>query len=88
MAHQEGRHCDICLMEADTVQYMNVLGQEHKIKQQLQVKPRNWIPKSANVALIEVNESFSHIDDTVMGEDSFLTLIGLHTTRRNKSKTS
>ena len=31
--------------ESDVVQYMDVLGPEHKIEQSLQVRPRNCIPK-------------------------------------------
>ena len=37
----------------DAVQYMDILGPECEIKQNLQVKPRNLIPKSANIAPIE-----------------------------------
>ena len=43
--------------ELETVQYMDVLGLELEIKQNLQVKPRNWIPKSANVPTIEIHEN-------------------------------
>ena len=61
---------------------MDVLGPEHEIKQNLQVKPRNWIPKSANITPIEVNETFTHMKNTINGEDSLLTLIDLHTRRK------
>ena len=61
---------------------MDVLGTEHEIKQNLQVRPRNWIPKSANIALIEINETFTHMENTVNGEENFLTLIDLHTRRK------
>ena len=68
--------------EADMVQYMDVLGPEHEIKQQLQVRPRNWIPKSANITPIEVNETFMCIESTIDSEDSLLTLIDLHMRRK------
>ena len=68
--------------ESDAVQYMDVLGPEHEIKQNLQVKPRNWIPKSANITPIEVNETFTRMENTNNGEDSLLTLIDLHTRRK------
>ena len=71
--------------ESDAVQYMKVLGPEREIKQNLQVRPRNWIPKSVNIAPIEVNETFTRMENTINGEDSLLTLIGLHT-RRQKVK--
>ena len=41
--------------ESEMVQYMDVLGPEHEKKQNLQVKPRNWISKSANVPPIEIH---------------------------------
>ena len=50
---------------------MDVLGPKHEIKQNLQVKPRNWIPKSANVMLIEVNKTFTRIENMINGEDRF-----------------
>ena len=68
--------------ESDSVQYMDVLGPEHEIKQNLQVRPRNWIPKSANIAPIEVNETFTHMENTKNGEDNLLPLIDLHTRRK------
>ena len=61
---------------------MDVLGPEHDIKQHLQVKPRNWIPKSTNVIPIEVNKTFTCMENTVNGEDSLLTLIDWHTRRK------
>ena len=62
---------------------MDVLGPEHEIKQHLQVKPRNWIPKSVNITpIIEVNETFTRIENTINSEDSLLTLIDLHTRRK------
>ena len=74
--------------ESDTVQYMDVLGPEHEIKQLLQVKPRNWIPKSVNITPIEVNETFTCMENTVNGEDSLLTLIDLHTRRKTIKENS
>ena len=68
--------------ESDTVQYIDVLGPECEIKQHLQVRPRNWIPKSATIAPIEVNETFTHMESTIDSEDSLLTLIDLHTKRK------
>ena len=68
--------------ESEEVQYMDVLGTEHEIKQNLQVKPRNWIPKSANITPIEVNETLTHMENTINCEDSLLTLIDLHTRRK------
>ena len=67
---------------------MHVLGPECEIKQNLQVKPRNWIPKSVNITLIEVNETFTHMENTINGEDSLLTLIDLHTRRKNVKENS
>ena len=61
---------------------MDVLGPECEIKQNLQVRPRNWIPKSAKIALIEVNETFTHLENTIKGEDNLLILIDLHTRRK------
>ena len=72
----------------DSVQYMDVLGPEHEIKQNLQVRPRNWIPKSANIALIEVNKTFTHMENTINGEDNLLTLIDLHTRREKIEENS
>ena len=60
---------------------MDVLGPEHEIRQNLQVKPRNWIPKSANITPIEVNETFTCIENTINGKDRLLTLIDLHPKR-------
>ena len=68
--------------ESDAVQYMDVLGPECEIKQNLQVKPRNWIPKSANITPIEINETFTCMENTINGEDSLLTSIDLHTRRK------
>ena len=68
--------------ELETVQYMDVLGPECEIKQNLQVKPRNWIPKSANVPPIEIHETFTNIEDTINGEHRLLNLIDLHTKRK------
>ena len=47
--------------KSDAVQYMDVLGPKCEIKQNLQVRPRNWTPKSVNIAPIEVSETFTHI---------------------------
>ena len=74
--------------ESDSVQYMNVLGPEHEIKQNLQVKPRNWIPKSANNTPIKVNKTFTCIENTINGEDRLLTLIDLHTKRKTIKENS
>ena len=74
--------------ESDAVQYMDVLGPGHEIKQNLHFKPRNWIPKSANVTLIEVNKTFTCMDNTINGEDSLLTLIDLHIRRRTIKENS
>ena len=52
--------------EADTVQYMDVLEPEHEIMQHLQVRPRNWIPKTSNVTPIEVSETFTQKGNTVL----------------------
>ena len=67
---------------------MDVLGPEHEIKQNLQVRPRKWIPKSANIALIEVNETFTCMENTINGEDNLLTLIDLHTRRKTIEENS
>ena len=74
--------------ESTAVQYMDVLGPELEIKQNLQVRPRNWIPKSANIALIEISETFTHMENTVNGEDSLLTLIDLNTRRKKVEENS
>ena len=74
--------------ESDSVQYMDVLEPECEIKQNLQVRPRNWIPKSANIALIEVNETFTCMENTINGEDNLLTLIDLHTRRKKIEENS
>ena len=74
--------------ESEMVQYMDVLGPEHKIKQHLQVKPRNWISKSANVSLIEIHETFANIEDTINGEHRLLNLIDLHTKRKSAEENS
>ena len=67
---------------------MDVLGPECEIKQNLQVKPRNWIPKSMNITPIEVNKTFTRMENTINGEDSLLTLIDLHTRRKNVKENS
>ena len=67
--------------ESNVVQYMDVLGPEHEIKQNLQVKPRNWIPESANITPIEVKD-FTCMENTINSEDSLLTLTDLHTRRK------
>ena len=74
--------------ESDAVQYMDVLGPECEIKQSLQVKPRNWIPKSVNIAPIEVTETFTHMENMSNGQDNLLTLIDLHTRRRKVEENS
>ena len=67
---------------------MNILGPECKIEQSLQVRPRNWIPKSANTAPIEVHKTFTHMENTINGEDNLLTLIDLHTRRKTVEENS
>ena len=67
---------------------MDVLGPECEIKQNLQIRPRNWIPKLANIAPIEVNKTFTCMEDTINGEDSLLTLIDLHTRRKKIEENS
>ena len=67
---------------------MDVLGPEHEIKQNLQVKPRNWISKSANVQSIEIHETFANIEDTINGEYRLLNLIDLHTKRKTAEENS
>ena len=74
--------------ESDSVQYIDILGPEREIKQNLQVRPRNWIPKSANITLIEVSETFTRMENTINGEDSLLTLIDLHTRRKKVEENS
>ena len=76
------------LSESETVQYMDVLGLEREIKQNLQVKPRNWIYKSANVPPIEIHETFANIKDTINGEHRQLNLIDLHTKRKSVEENS
>ena len=67
---------------------MDFLGPEHEIKQNLQMKPRNWIPKSANVPPIEIHETFTNIEDTINGEHRLLNLIDLHTKRKSTEENS
>ena len=74
--------------ESEKVQYMDVLGPECEIKQNLQVKPRNWIPKSANVPPIEIHKTFINIEDTISGEHRLMNLIDLHTKRKSMEETS
>ena len=74
--------------ESEMVQYMDVLGPEHEIKQHLQVKPRNWISKSANVPPIEIHETFANIEDTINSEHGLLNLIDLHTKRKSAEENS
>ena len=74
--------------ESETVQYMDVLGLECEIKQNLQVKPRNWISKSANVQPIEIHKTFANIEDTINGEYRLLNLIDLHTKRKTVEENS
>ena len=74
--------------ESDAVQYMGVLGPECEIKQNLQVKPRNWTPKSANIMPIEVNETFTCMENMINGEDRLLTLIDLHMKRKTIKENS
>ena len=68
--------------ESEAVQYMDVLGLECEIKQSLQVRPRNWISKSASVPPIEVKETFINIEDTIKGEHNLLNLVNLQTKRK------
>ena len=68
--------------ESEMVQYMDVLGLKREIKQHLQVKPRNWISKSANVPPIEIHETLANIEDTIKGEHRLLNLIDLHPKRK------
>ena len=74
--------------ESETVQYMDVLGPEREIKQNLQVKPRNWISKSANVPPIEIHKTFANIEDTINGEHRLLNLIDLHKKRKTVEENS
>ena len=74
--------------ESEMVQYMDVLGLQREIKQNLQVKPRNWISKSANVPPIEIHETFANIEDTINGEHRLLNLIDLHTKRKSAEENS
>ena len=74
--------------ESEMVQYMDVLGLEREIKQHLQVKPRNWISKSANVPLIEIHKTFANIEDTINSEYRLLNLIYLHTKRKSAEENS
>ena len=67
---------------------MDVLGPEHEIKQNLQVKPRNWISKSANVLPIEVHDTFANIEGTINSEHRLLNLIDLHTKRKTAEENS
>ena len=67
---------------------MDVLGPECEIKQNLQVKPRNWISKSANVPPIEIHETFANIEDTINSEHRLLNLIDLHTKRKTVEENS
>ena len=68
--------------ESETVQYMDILGPECEIKQNLQVRPRNWISKSTSVSPIEVQETFINIEDTIKGEHNLLNLVNLQTKRK------
>ena len=68
--------------ESEAVQYMDVLGPECEIKQSLQVRPRNWISKSASVPPIEVQETFINIEDTIKGERNLLNLVNLQSKRK------
>ena len=74
--------------KSDSVQYMDVLGPEREIKQNLQVRPRNWIPKSVSIAPIEVNKTFTCMENIINGEDNLLTLIDLHTRRKTIEENS
>ena len=74
--------------ELETVQYMDVLGPEREIKQNLQVKPRNWISKSANVPPIEIHKTFANIEDTIKSEHRLLNLIDLQTKRKTAEENS
>ena len=74
--------------KSDSVQYMDILRPEPEIKQNLQVRPRNWIPKSASIAPIEVNQTFTCMENTINGEDNLLTLIDLHTRRKTIEENS
>ena len=67
---------------------MDMYGPECEIKQSLQVTPRNWIPKSANTVLIEVQETFTCMESTIDGKDSLIGLIDLHTRRKNLEENS
>ena len=74
--------------ESEMVQYMDVLGPEREIKQNLQMKPRNWISKSANIPPIEIHETFANIEDTINSEHRLLNLIDLHTKRKTVEENS
>ena len=58
------------------------MGPEHEIKQYLQVRPRNWIPKAANIKPIEVNGTFTQMENTVDSKNSLVILIDLHARKR------
>ena len=68
--------------ESEAVQYMDILGPECEIKHSFQVRPRNWIYKSASVPPIEVQETFINIEDIIMGEHNLLNLVNLQTKRK------
>ena len=74
--------------ELEMVQYMDVLGPEWEIKQNLQVKPRNWISKSVNIPPIEVYKTFANVEDTINDEHRLLNLIDLHTKRKTAEENS
>ena len=74
--------------ESDVVQYMNILGPEREIKQSLQMRPRNWISKSANITPIEVHKTFTCMENTINGQDNLLTLIDLYTRRKKVEENS
>ena len=67
--------------ESEAVQYMDVLEPECETKQNLHVRPRNWISKSASIPTIEVQETFLNIKDTIKGEHNLLNLVNLQTKR-------
>ena len=68
--------------ESEAAQYMDVLGLECEIKQSLQVRPMNWISKSASVSPIEVQETFVNIEETIKGELNLINLVNLQTKRK------
>ena len=64
--------------ESEEVQYIRALWPNTEIKQQLQVKPRNWIPKNPKVAPIELTEAIADIDNAIHDGDNMILWMDLH----------